>query len=355
MRIAQLAPLFESVPPRGYGGTERVVSYLSDALEAKQHEVTLFASGDSRTRAELCAGSERALRLDPARPDPIAFHLLMLERAFDRSREFDVIHAHLDYLTFPIARRCEVPVITTLHGRLDLPWLAPIIGEYSEQRLVSISDAQRIHLPHANWVGTVHHGLPRDLYRLHPEPGRYLAFIGRISAEKRVDRAIEIAKRADMPLRIAAKVDPSDEQYFHENVEPLLDHPLVEYVGELGDAEKDDFIGHAAALLFPIDWPEPFGLAMIEALACGTPVIAWPHGSVREVLRDGVSGWIVDDVADAVRAVGALDRIDRHRCRAEFEARFTAERMASDYLAIYERAVSRLGTRSCGPGDRCIA
>jgi len=201
VRIAQIAPLFESVPPQGYGGTERVVSYLSDALEAKQHEVTLFASGDSRTRAELCAGAERALRLDPARPDPVAFHLLMLERAFERAREFDVIHAHLDYLTFPIARRCEVPVITTLHGRLDLPWLAPIIGEYSEQRLVSISDSQRIHLPQANWVGTVHHGLPRDLYRLHAEPGRYLAFIGRISAEKRVDRAIEIAKRAGMPLR----------------------------------------------------------------------------------------------------------------------------------------------------------
>jgi glycosyltransferase involved in cell wall biosynthesis len=355
VRIAQVAPLFESVPPEGYGGTERVVSYLTEALEAARHEVTLFASGDSRTTAELYAGSPRALRLDPQRSDPVALHLLMVERVFDRASEFDVVHAHLDYLAFPAARRCEVPVVTTLHGRLDLPWIAPVMCEFAEQRLISISAAQRKQLPGANWVGTVHHGLPRDLYRFHPDGGGYLAFVGRISIEKRVDRAIEIAVRAGIPLRIAAKVDPSDAAYFHANIEPLLDHPLVEYVGEITDAEKNDFIGNAKALLFPIEWPEPFGLAMIEALACGTPVIAWPHGSVREILRDGISGRIVSDVASAVRAVEAIDEIDRRRCRAEFEARFTAERMALDYVRIYTKAVSGFVPRSRDPGARCIA
>jgi glycosyltransferase involved in cell wall biosynthesis len=352
MRIAQIAPLFESVPPQGYGGTERVVAYLTDALESRGHEVTLFASGDSRTAAELCAGSARALRLDPQRGDPVATHLVMLERAFERAADrFDVIHAHLDYLTFPLARRCEAPVVTTLHGRLDLPWLAPIYREYAEQRLVSISDAQRAPLPDASWIGTVHHGLPRDLYRFHGDEGRYLAFVGRISAEKRVDRSIAIAAEAGVPLRIAAKVDPSDEEYFRTQIEPLLDHPLVQYVGELGDRDKNEFIGNALALLFPIDWPEPFGLAMIEALACGTPVIAWPHGSVREVVRDGLSGFIVEDVASAVRAVGAIDQIDRRRCRAEFETRFTADRMAADYLEIYEKAISGAGARERRGGE----
>jgi glycosyltransferase involved in cell wall biosynthesis len=355
MRIAQIAPLFESVPPQGYGGTERVVSYLTDALQGAGHEVTLFASGDSKTRAELCAGAPRALRLDPERGDPVAMHFVMLERAFERADEFDVIHAHLDYLTFPIARRCEVPVVTTLHGRLDLPWLAPIYREYAEQRLISISDAQRTPLPDAKWLGTVHHGLPRDLYRFHAGAGGYLAFVGRISVEKRVDRAIAIADGAGVPLRIAAKVDPSDEAYFRANIEPLLRNPLVEFVGELGDDEKNDFIGNAAALLFPIDWPEPFGLAMIESLACGTPVIAWPHGSVREVMRDGVSGFIVEDIASAVRAVAAIDRIDRRRCRAEFEARFTADRMAANYLAIYEKALSGAESRIRDPEEQCIA
>jgi glycosyltransferase involved in cell wall biosynthesis len=355
VRIAQIAPLFESVPPRGYGGTERVVSYLTDALSAQGHDVTLFASGDSRTAAELCAGSPRALRLDPQRGDPVAMHLVMLERAFERAAEFDVIHAHLDYLTFPIARRCEVPVVTTLHGRLDLPWLGEVYREFAEHRLVSVSDAQRAPLPGANWIGTVRHGLPRDLYRFHPGPGEYLAFVGRISVEKRVDRAIAIAAGSGVPLRIAAKVDPSDESYFRSTIEPLLDHPLVQFVGELSDAEKDDFIGNARALLFPIDWPEPFGLAMIESLACGTPVIAWPHGSVREVVRDGVSGWIVDDIGSAMRAVEAIDRIDRRSCRAEFEERFTADRMAADYVEIYAVALSRTGSGSSASGARCIA
>jgi glycosyltransferase involved in cell wall biosynthesis len=355
VRIAQIAPLFESVPPQGYGGTERVVSYLTDALQGAGHEVTLYASGDSRTKAELCPGAPRALRLDPHAGDHVAMHLVMLERAFERADEFDVIHAHLDFLTLPIARRCEVPVVTTLHGRLDLPWLAPIYREYAEHRVVSISAAQRRPLPDANWIGTVHHGLPRHLYRFHPGPGGYLAFVGRISAEKRVDRAIAIAAGSGVPLRIAAKVDPSDRDYFRAEIEPLLRNPLVEYVGELGDAEKNDFIGNAAALLFPIDWPEPFGLAMIEALACGTPVIAWPHGSVREVLNDGVSGWIVDDVASAIRAVRAINRIDRRRCRAEFEARFTADRMATDYVAIYQRAISGANPAARNRGAQCIA
>ena len=358
MRIAQLAPLFESVPPRGYGGTERVVSYLTEALQATRNEVTLFASGDSRTTAELCAGSPRALRLDPVRGDPVALHLLLIERVFERASDFDIIHAHLDYLPFPAARRYEVPVVTTLHGRLDLPWMAQVLGEFDEQRVISISRAQHGQLPDANWVGTVHHGLPHDLYRF-SEVGRggYLAFVGRISIEKRLDRAIEIAVRSKTPLRIAAKVDPSDEAYFKTAIEPLLANPLVEYVGELADEEKNEFIGNAKALLFPIDWPEPFGLAMIEALACGTPVIAWPHGSVREIITDGVSGRIVSDVESAVRAVDEIDRIDRRRCRAEFETRFTAERMARDYIKIYKRVLSGLGPRSREPepGERCIA
>jgi len=356
VRIAQIAPLFESVPPRGYGGTERVVSYLTDALQAARHEVTLFASGDSQTTAELCAGSPRALRLDPEHGDPMALHLILVERAFERASEFDVIHAHLDYLPFPAARRSEIPVVTTLHGRLDLPWMAQILGEFAEQRVISISRAQRKQLPRVNWVGTVHHGLPHELYRFHAEgSGGYLAFVGRISIEKRVDRAIEIAVRSGLPLKIAAKIDPSDEGYFHAEIEPLLANPLVEYVGELADAQKNDFIGNAKALVFPIDWPEPFGLAMIEALACGTPVIAWPHGSVGEIISDGVSGRIVSDVASAVRAVEAIDDIDRRRCRAEFETRFTAERMAADYVKIYEKVLSGFGPRSREPGARCIA
>jgi glycosyltransferase involved in cell wall biosynthesis len=356
VRIAQLAPLFESVPPRGYGGTERVVAYLTDALQASKHEVTLFASGDSQTTAELCAGSPRALRLDPQREDPIASHLVMIERAFERANDFDIIHAHLDYLTFPTARRCEVPVVTTLHGRLDLPWMPRVLAEFDEQRVISISKAQREQLPDANWVGTVHHGLPHDLYHFHQVgSGGYLAFVGRISIEKRVDRAIEIAVKSGVPLRIAAKVDPSDEVYFRTNIEPLLANPLVEYVGELADEDKNDFIGNAKALVFPIDWPEPFGLAMIEALACGTPVIAWPHGSVPEIITDGVSGRIVPDVDAAVRAVGEIDDIDRRRCRAEFETRFSAERMARDYVKIYMKVLSGRGPRSRNPGARCIA
>jgi glycosyltransferase involved in cell wall biosynthesis len=344
MRIAQLAPLFERVPPLGYGGTERVVSYLTEELVAMGHDVTLFASADSVTSAELVACAPQALRL-AARPlDPTAMHLLQAEEALRRAEGFDLIHNHLDHLFYPCARRCDLPVLTTLHGRLDLEWLECVYREYHEQRVVSISQAQREPLPWLRWSGTVHHGLPRDLYKFDSTGGEYLAFVGRISAEKRVDRAIEIAVRSDRPLRIAAKIDPADAAYFRDCVRPLFDHPLVEYVGEVGDGDKQALLGGAAALVFPIDWPEPFGLAMIEALACGTPVIAWRHGSVPEVLEHGVTGFLCDDVASAVRAVHALDKLDRAECRRAFEVRFSAERMAADYVRLYAAVTrARLG------------
>jgi glycosyltransferase involved in cell wall biosynthesis len=337
LRIAQLAPLYESVPPQGYGGTERVVSYLTEQLVADGHEVTLFASGDSRTRARLVPGATEALRLGGSEGDPLLPHLVMLEHAFRATEAFDVVHAHVDAIAFPFARRSPVPVVSTLHGRLDLEALDPLYKEYTDQWLVSISDSQRAPVPEARWIGTVHHGLPADLYRFHPVPEPYLAFIGRVSPEKRVDRAIEIAIRSHRKLRIAAKVDRVDASYYRKTIEPLIRHPLVEWVGEVNDEEKDEFLGNASALLFPIDWPEPFGLTMIEALACGTPVIAWQHGSVSEVLEQGVTGFLCDDVGAAVRAVNQLDRLSRARCRQEFERRFTAERMARDYVAIYER------------------
>jgi glycosyltransferase involved in cell wall biosynthesis len=340
MRIAQLAPLYESVPPRTYGGTERVVSYLTEALVDLGHEVTLFASADSLTRAELVPCAARALRLGGQPIDATSIHLLEAETLLRLAPEFDLVHNHLDHLWYPFARRCELPVLTTLHGRLDLEWLEWVYREYQEQRVISISQAQREPLPWLRWAGTVHHGLPRHLYRFDPHGGDALVFVGRIAPEKRVDRAVEIAVRSERPLRIAAKVDPADADYYRERIRPLLDHPLVEYVGELGDAEKGDLLGSAAALLFPIDWPEPFGLTMIEALACGTPVIAWPHGSVREVLEPGRTGFLCDDVGSAVRAVRQLDKLDRAECRRAFEARFTADRMAREYVALYERLLA---------------
>jgi glycosyltransferase involved in cell wall biosynthesis len=341
MRIAQVAPLFESVPPRLYGGTERVVSHLTEALVRMGHDVTLFASGDSVTQARLAPCWPRALRLDGRSHLHQVPHLLELEQVFRRHAEFDVLHFHTDHLHFPLARRHATPHVTTLHGRLDLPELVPLMREFSEMPLVSISDAQRAPLPWAHWQATVHHGLPRDLYRFHPGPGRYLAFLGRISPEKRCDRAIEIAKRLDLPICIAAKVDPADRAYYEEKIRPLMSHPLVEYVGEIGEREKGEFLGHAMALLFPIDWPEPFGLVMIEALACGTPVVAYRHGSVPELVDPGVTGFIVDSMDEAVRAAAAAMALDRRRCRQRFEQRFTAERMARDYLAVYERVAGR--------------
>ncbi|MBP7148851.1 MAG: glycosyltransferase family 4 protein [Acidobacteria bacterium] len=335
MRIAQVSPLYESVPPRLYGGTERVVSWLTEALIDAGHEVTLFASGDSRTRARLVPACERALRLDERCALPLAHHMLQLEQVFSRLRDFDVVHFHADFLHFPLSRRHEFAHVTTLHGRLDIPDLAPLYDEYDDMPVVSISDAQRRPLPAAHWVGTVHHGLPPDLFRIGRGAGGYLAFLGRISPEKRADRAIEIARRIGMPLRIAAKVDRADQEYFAREIQPLLDDPLVDFVGEIHDGDKQEFLGEAAALLFPIDWPEPFGLVMIEALACGTPVVAYRHGSVAEIVEDGVSGFVVDDLDAAVRGTRRALELDRAACRAAFERRFTAARMARDYFAVY--------------------
>ena len=337
MRIAQIAPLYESVPPQGYGGTERVVHYLTEKLVELGHDVTLFASSDSETSARLVGGAPPGLRPGNYRGDPLIPHLILLERAFAPPDRFEVVHSHVDLLGLPYGRRAVMPMVTTLHGRLDFEELVPLYEEYAELPVVSISDSQREPIPEARWVGTVHHGLPRDLYRFHPEPGTYLAFIGRVSPEKRLDRAIEIALRSRRPLKVAAKVDRADRVYFRKEIEPLLNHPLIEWIGEVNDRAKDDFLGGAAALLFPIDWPEPFGLTMIEALACGTPVIAWQHGSVAEVLQHGMTGFLCDDIGAAVRAVGRLDRLSRRVCREAFERRFTSDRMAQDYLAIYER------------------
>lgn len=340
MRIAQIAPLWESVPPKCYGGTERIVSYVTEELVRLGHDVTLFASGDSRTAARLEPVCPRALRLDTEIFHPTAPLILMLERACRRAGEFDIIHSHLDLLGFPLWRRCNSPVVTTLHGRLDLPNLVPVFHEFAEMPLVSISNAQRQPLRWANWQATVHHGLPRDLYRFHQGPGEYLAFLGRIAPEKRPDHAIELAKRAGLPLRIAAKVDPADREYFHTKIERLLDHPLVEYVGELADSEKDDFIGNAYALVCPYDWPEPFGLVFIEALACGTPVLAYRRGSVQEIIEDGVTGLICNDLNEMAKALERVRLIDRRRCRDAFEERFTVERMVRDYLKVYEHVIT---------------
>jgi glycosyltransferase involved in cell wall biosynthesis len=339
MRIAQVAPLYERVPPQNYGGTERVVSYLTEELVRQGHKVTLFASGDSVTQARLIAPCAQSLRLDKNSVDPIANHVLMLEMVFREARSFDLIHFHIDYLHLPLVRRYGRPNVTTLHGRLDLPELQALYREFSEMPVVSISDAQRLPLPGANWQGTVHHGLPLDLHSFHEQPGDYLAFLGRISPEKRVDRAVEIARRTGLKLKVAAKIDRADRAYFESKIKHLFDSPLVEYVGEIGGRAKDEFLGNARALLFPIDWPEPFGLVMIEALACGTPVIAWRCASVPEVIDDGVTGFIVDSLDEAVRAVGRVASLSRRRCRGVFEQRFGAARMARDYLAIYERLV----------------
>src|SRR5262245_16471765 len=341
MKIAQVSPLYESVPPEQYGGTERVVSYLTEELVRLGHEVTLFASGDSITSAELVACCPRSLRADKGCLDPLARHYLMLEEVFNRAPQFDLVHFHIDYLHFPLSRRSKISQLTTLHGRLDIPDLAHIYRQFHDMPLVSISDAQRRPIPSAGWLGTVHHGLPEDLFRLHEAPGDYLAFLGRISPEKRVDRAIEIAKRAGMPLKIAAKVDKADGDYFEAVIKPLLDHPLVEFIGEVGGKEKEEFLGNAYALLFPIDWPEPFGLVMIEAMACGSPVIAWRHGSVPEVMEDGVAGFVVEGMGEAMLAVERLANFDRRRCRRAFERRFTAGRMAEDYINIYERLLEQ--------------
>ena len=339
MRIAQVAPLAEPVPPRLYGGTERVVAYLADELIRLGHDVTLFASGDSCTAARLVPLCDHGLRLTMQPRDALALHFLMIERVARMERQFDVIHFHVAPLHFPVARRLHTPHITTLHGRLDLPDLQELFQEYRDMRVVSISNAQRMPLPDATWFGTVYHGIPDTALHIHETRGRYFAFLGRISPEKRVDRAIAIAKACKYPLRIAAKVDPVDAEYFERDIRPLLDDPLVTYEGEIGHEEKNDFLGNATALLFPIDWPEPFGLVMIEALACGTPVVAFRGGSVDEIIEDGITGFVVETLEDAIAAAQRTHTLERRACRASFERRFTASRMAADYLDLY-RAVA---------------
>jgi len=341
MRIAQIAPLTESVPPRLYGGTERVVSFLTEQLVAMGHDVTLFASGDSRTGAELVPMWPRALRFDPELRDVFAPHVLMLEQVRRRADEFDVLHCHLDYWSFPLLSRQATPFLTTLHGRLDLPELQSIYDCFPDVPLVSISDAQRAPVPDANFVATVQHGLPADLLTPRDVAPRYLAFLGRICPEKRPDRAIRIARRAGIKLKIAAKVDRADEAYFRETIRPMIDGSHAELIGEIADAEKADFLSGAIALLVPIDWPEPFGLVMIEAMACGTPVIAFNRGSVPEIVEHGVAGLIVENEAEAVAAIRRVPSLPRAAVRRGFERRFTVERMADDYLALYRRLVAR--------------
>jgi glycosyltransferase involved in cell wall biosynthesis len=359
MKIAQVAPLYESVPPKLYGGTERVVSYLTEELVRQGHDVTLFASGDSKSCAKLHAICPRALRLEGGKIiDPLVHHIRMIEMVAREAHHFDVVHFHIDYLHFPVSRRQHVPTLTTLHGRLDIPELHSIYREFADMKLVSISDSQRTPMPWANWLGTVHHGLPEHLYKAQERPGKYLAFLGRISPEKRVDRAIEIAKRVGMPLRIAAKIDAVDREYFHSKIEPLFSNPLVEYIGEISEREKSEFLGNAYALLFPIDWPEPFGLVMIEAIACGTPIIAYRMGSVPEIIDEGITGYIVDNVDDAVAAVQRAASLNRRICRRVFEERFSARRMCLDYLELYKGLCDRTPRRdvaSAGEGVPLVA
>ena len=340
MKIAQVSPLYESVPPKTYGGTERVVSYLTEELVAQGHEVTLFASGDSQTAAKLIPGAPRSLRLSKNSVDHLAHHIAMLDDVMRLAPEFDVIHFHIDYMHFPLSRYCALPSITTLHGRLDLPDLIPVYGHYPDAPLVSISLAQRRPLPRVNWVANVSHGLPADLLNFHPVAGDYLAFLGRISPEKRVDRAIEIANRAGMPLKIAAKIDNADREYYETVIKPLMSDPNVEFIGEIGESEKDKFLGNAYAYLFPIDWPEPFGLTMIEAMACGTPTIAFNCGSVPEIMQEGLTGCIVDDMDQAVAAVEKIASIERTACRNVFEKRFTSTRMAEQYADVYQSMIT---------------
>ncbi len=341
MKIAQVAPLYERVPPLYYGGTERVVSYLTEALVDMGHDVTLFASGDSLTKAKLVRITPNALRLDENSVDQLAHHILMLEKVFQQAQDFDLIHFHIDYLQFPLLRRIPVPNLTTLHGRLNIPDLVPLFKEFSEMPVVSISNNQREPLPWLNWQGTVYHGLPADLLEFHPAEGQYLAFLGRISPEKRADRAIEISRRVGLPLKIAAKISDFDQDYYEQEIKPLLDQPQVEFIGEIDETQKNDFLGKARALLFPIDWPEPFGLVIIESMACGTPVIAFNEGSVPEIIDNGVTGFLCENVDEAVAAVKRLPELSRQACREKFEERFSSTRMARDYLKIYQSLVEQ--------------
>ena len=337
LRIAQIAPLTEAVPPKLYGGTERVISWLTEELVRQGHDVTLFASGDSVTSAKLEPGWPRALRLDGEVRDANALHMAMLEGVAQRVEEFDILHFHLDYYPFSLFSRLPTPFVSTLHGRLDLPEHRPVFESFPKAPLVSISRSQRSILPSAPWIGTVLHGLPETLLKPTGRKPEYLAFLGRISPEKGVTHAIRVAKASGIPLKIAAKVDRADADYFNEEVRPLLDQPSIEFIGEISDSQKSEFLGGAVALLALVDWPEPFGLVMIEAMACGTPVIAHPRGALPEIIEDGVNGFLVEDEAQAVDAVNRLDELTREGVRRRFEERFTARRMAEDYLAIYAK------------------
>ena len=344
MKIAQISPLFESVPPKMYGGTERVVHYLTEELVAQGHDVTLFASGDSVTSARLISAHPSSLRLDPSSVDQIAPHIAMIEKVEKMAEEFDVIHSHIDYLYYPLMRRNpKKNYISTLHGRLDTPELLPLYHEYADIPLVSISDAQRKPLSFANWMATVYHGLPLKLLKPNPVAGNYLAFLGRISPEKRVDRAIEVAVKTGIPLKIAAKISKADQEYFQGKIRPLMDHPLVEFVGEINEHEKQEFLGNALGLLLLIDWPEPFGLVMIEAMACATPVIAYGLGSVPEIIDHGITGFIVNSQQEAIARVEQLQGLGRQQVRRVFEQRFPAARMASDYVAVYQSLQQQAG------------
>lgn len=337
MKIAQVSPLVESVPPKQYGGTERIVSFLTEELVKQGHDVTLFASGDSVTQARLASMCPQALRFDPSIRDHTAQHLLMLEKVRKQAADFDIIHFHTGYLHFQTCQHLMTPHITTHHGRLDIKEIYQLYWESRTVPVVSISDNQRSPIPWANWQGTVYNGIPKDILSFHEKPGNYLAFLGRISPEKRVDRAIEIAKQVGMKIKIAAKIDKVDQDYFKQYIKPLFNDPMVEFLGEIDDSEKNEFLGNAYALVFPIDWPEPFGLVMIEAMACGTPIVAYQRGSVPEIIAHGLNGFIVDNIQDAVSAVERIETLGRRQCRGFFEQNFTSRIMAQNYTKLYER------------------
>lgn len=352
MRIAQIAPLFERVPPKMYGGTERVVSWLTEEFVRQGHEVTLFASADSETQAKLVPMVPRGLRHEEGfMYDKLGFQVLMMERVSKLADDFDIIHFHSDYLHLPYALRIPTPSLATMHCRMDYFPLIDILNEHPEYPIVSISDAQRRPAPGLNWLKTIHHGLPQDMYSLNEKGGDYLLFLGRICPEKRPDRAIEIARKAGITLKIAAKVDPVDREYFDSVIKPMLNDPLIEYIGEVNDAQKQELIGNAFALIHPIEFPEPFGLVMIESMACGTPVIAFRTGSIPEVVNDGVTGFVVDDIASAVEALEEVKSLSRPRCRQEFEKRFTSARMVNEHIAAYKQVIASKQFPSFAPNE----
>lgn len=340
LRIAQIAPLYESLPPKLYGGTERMVHYLTEELVRQGHDVTLFASGDSITKARLIASVNEGLRLKQNCTDPLAYHIVQMQELITHIGEFDILHFHTDYLHFPFSNMLNIPSVTTLHGRLDIPELQAVYNTFPYQNLISISENQRLPLPQGNFIKTIYHGLPKDLHYQGNDQCEYLAFLGRISPEKGVERAIEIAQATNTKLKIAAKIDKADLTYYNEKIKLLLDHPLIEYVGEINEKQKTDFLGKAKALLFPIDWPEPFGLVMIEAMACGTPVIAFNRGSVPEIMKNDVTGFIVNSVKEAIDAVARLKYLSKAEIRGVFESRFTAAHMAKNYVNVYRSLVN---------------